>query len=216
MPTEETHGAAELVTCVVVDDHPSVLDAVSRSLAARAVSVVGKASDGAGGLEQIAATQPRVALVDIGLPDISGVEVARQVVRSGKPTAVLLYTGDGETALLREGIDAGARGFVLKSSSLDELADAIKTVAAGGTYVDPVLAGELALQELTHGVPGLTVRERDVLRLLAEGRDYADIGAKLFLSPETIRVDVRKAMAKLEANTRTQAVAEALRQRLIT
>jgi DNA-binding NarL/FixJ family response regulator len=212
----ETPEAAETVTCVIVDDHPGVLDAVSRALARAGVSIVGIASDGAGALKQVEATQPQVALIDIGLPDISGIEVARSFTRSAKSTAVVLYTGLGEPAALREGIDAGARGFVVKSSSLADLTEAVKTVAAGGTYVDPVLAGELALQELAHGVPGLTVRERDVLRLLAEGRDYGDIGAKLFLSPETIRVDVRKAMAKLEANTRTQAVAEALRQRLIT
>jgi two-component system nitrate/nitrite response regulator NarL len=209
-------GRATPVTCVIVDDHPAVVDAVSRVLDARGIALVGEASDGAAGLDLIASSRPEVALVDIRLPDVSGVEIARRLSREGSSTGVLLYTGQGDTALLREGIDAGARGFVDKTSSLDELVRAIEAVAAGGAYVDPVLAAELAGQELAGDVPSLTERERDVLRLLSEGLDYAEIGARLYLSADTVRVDVRRAMTKLDANTRTQAVAEALRHRLIT
>ncbi len=206
---------ADAVTCVVVDDHPSVLDAVSRSLLLRGISVVGTASDGATALALLTETQPRVALVDILLPDLSGMDVAQELSRQGSRTRVLLYTGEDETALLREGIEAGASGFIVKTSSLDELARAIRFVANGGIYVDSELAAELVRQELNHELPDLTSREREVLSLLSEGRDYEDIGARLFVSAGTVRADVRKAMSKLEAGNRTQAVAEALRQRLI-
>jgi len=89
-------------------------------------------------------------------------------------------------------------------------------VAEGGTYVDPVLAGALAAPETAARLPTLTQREREVLRLLADGNNNEAVGKKLFIAPDTVRTHVRKAMRKLEADTRTQAVAKALRQSLIS
>ncbi len=91
----------------------------------------------------------------------------------------------------------------------------MRVVAGGGTYVDPVLAGVLASAAVTEKLPALTQREREVLRLLADGLSNEEIGKQLFISPETVRTHVRKAMEKLDADTRTQAVARALRGRLI-
>src|SRR5918912_1047889 len=91
----------------------------------------------------------------------------------------------------------------------------LQTVAAGGTYVDPILGGVIASAGTAQKLPSLTQRERDVLRLLADGLTNEETGRRLFISPETVRTHVRKAMAKLEADTRTQAVATALRQSLI-
>jgi Response regulator containing a CheY-like receiver domain and an HTH DNA-binding domain len=105
---------------------------------------------------------------------------------------------------------------VLKEAPLPDLVRAVETVAEGKTYVDPVLAGVIASAEMTKQIPSLTQREREVLRLLADGLSNEEIGKRLFISPETVRTHVRKAMAKLEADTRTEAVATALRQSLIT
>jgi DNA-binding NarL/FixJ family response regulator len=127
---------------------------------------------------------------------------------------VILYTGYGDRALLTEALDAGARGFVLKEAPMEDIARAVQTVAAGGTYVDPVLAGTLATAA-GERVPQLTHRERDVLRLLADGHSNEEIGKRLYISAETVRTHVRKAMDKLDADTRTQAVAKALRQHVI-
>ena len=110
----------------------------------------------------------------------------------------------------------GVRGFVLKEAPLQDLVRAIELVAGGGTYVDPVLAGLLASADVTGRLAALTQREREVLRLLADGQSNEEIGKTLFISPETVRTHVRKAMGKLDADTRTQAVATALRQQLIT
>ncbi len=203
------------ITCVVADDHPPIVDAVSRVLAARGLDVVAQAYDGPEALAKIRATRPQVALVDINLPGMSGLDVAREGSRIVGETHIVLYTGGGDVALVREAIDTGARGFVLKTASLDEVARAIRIVAEGGTYIDAVLAAELTRAAATT-TRGLTPRERDVLRLLADGLEYADIAARLYLSPETVRVHVRKAVEKLDANSRTHAVAEAIRQRLIT
>ena len=143
---------------------------------------------------------------------MSGVEVAR---RAGDRTAVILYTGYGEQALLSEALEVGARGFVLKEAPLDDLARAIETVAAGAIYIDAQLATVLASGEATDKLTMLTGREREVLRLLADGLRNEQIGARLGITAETVRTHSRAATAKLAADTRTQAVATALRQHLV-
>ena len=118
--------------------------------------------------------------------------------------------------MLSDALDVGVRGFVLKEAPLPDLLRAVDMVAAGDVYVDPLLAGILATAGVATDHPLLTKREREVLRLLADGHSNEEIGKRLFLSPETIRTHVQKAMRKLEADTRTQAVAVALRQSLIS
>jgi DNA-binding NarL/FixJ family response regulator len=203
------------VTCVVADDHPAVLEAVSEFLGSGGVEVVGRALEGEEALEQIETRHPDVALIDVRMPRLDGIELARRAQRSAPGTAILLYTGYGDRALLTEALDVGVRGFVLKEAPMDDLLRAVRAVSAGGTYVDPVLAGALATSSTGSDLPELTRREREVLRLLADGLSNEEIGKQLFISAETVRTHVRKAMAKLDADTRTQAVARALRQHLI-
>jgi DNA-binding NarL/FixJ family response regulator len=208
-------GEKNPVTCVVADDHPAVLEAVAEFLVQGGVEVVARARDGEEALEKIEQRKPQVALVDVRMPKLDGIELARRAHRSAPDTGIVLYTGYGDRALLTEAFDAGVRGFVLKEAPMDDLLRALQSVAAGGTYVDPVLAGALASSMGTK-VPQLTQRERDVLRLLADGLANEEIGKRLFISAETVRTHVRKAMAKLDADTRTQAVTRALRDQLIS
>ena len=203
------------ISCVVADDHPAVLEAVAEFLTQGGIDVVGRASDGEEALDRIEKRKPRVALVDVRMPRLGGIELTRRAKRAAPSTAVLLYTGYGDRALLTEALDAGVAGFVLKEAPMDDLLRAVQAVANGGTYVDPVLAGTLAASSVGGNVPQLTQRERDVLRLLADGLSNEEIGKKLFISAETVRTHVRKAMDKLDADTRTQAVARALRENLI-
>ena len=203
------------ITCVIADDHPAMLTAVAEVLTKHGIDVVGRASDGQDALEQIEAKQPRVALVDVRMPRLSGIELAKRATVVAPNTSVVFYTAYGDRALLSEALDVGARGFVLKEAPLPDLVRAVERVAAGEAYVDPVLAGVLVSAQ-TDKVPSLTQREREVLRELADGCSNEEIGKRLFISPETVRTHVRKAMAKLEADTRTQAVAKALRQSLIS
>jgi DNA-binding NarL/FixJ family response regulator len=204
------------LTCVVADDHPAVLDAVAEFLGREGIDVVARARDGLEALREIEDRRPLLALVDVRMPKLGGVELTRRAKRSTPETAVLLYTGYGDRALLTEALDAGVRGLVLKEAPMDDLLRALDSVAGGGTYIDPVLAGALATQTLGSGMPQLTARERDVLRLLADGLSNEEIGKRLFISAETVRTHVRKAMDKLDADTRTQAVARALREHLIS
>jgi DNA-binding NarL/FixJ family response regulator len=203
------------ITCVVADDHPAVLEAVAEFLVQAGIEVIARARDGEEALEKIEQRKPQVALVDVRMPKLGGIEVTRRAQRSTPETSILLYTGYGDRALLTEALDVGVRGFVLKEAPMDDLIRAIQSVATGGTYVDPVLAGTLAASSIGNKLPELTQRERDVLRLLADGLANEEIGKRLYISAETVRTHVRKAMDKLDADTRTQAVARALRDRLI-
>jgi DNA-binding NarL/FixJ family response regulator len=191
-----------------------VLRSVCDILIDAGVDVVGRASNGEEAAAKIEATRPTVAVVDVKMPRMTGIEVAAHVSRTTPDTAVILYTAYGDRALLSEALDAGVRGFVLKEAPLQDLTRAVDMVAGGAVYVDPVLAGVLASAE-SERLPQLTKREREVLRLLADGLTNEEIGKRLFLSPETVRTHVQKAMRRLEADTRTQAVALALRQSLI-
>ena len=201
--------------CLVADDHPAVLNAVCDYLTEEGIDIVARARSGREALAKIESMEPAVAIVDLRMPELSGIEVAREVARLGSTTAVILFTGDADRARLVDAVDAGARGFVLKEAPLTDLLRAIETVLAGGTYVDPVLAGTLASARATDKLVELTPREREVLRLLADGKTYEQIGKELFIASETVRTHVQKAMRRLDANTRTQAVATALRQSLI-
>ena len=203
------------LTCLVADDHPALVEAVVSLLTENGMEVVERARDGQEALTKLETHRPAVALVDVRMPRLSGIELTRKAARSVPETAVILYTGYGDRSLLMEALDAGVRGFVLKEAPLADLVRAVRTVAGGGSYVDPVLVGVLASPQAVEQLPALSQRERDVLRLLADGMSNEQIGKELFISPETVRTHVRKAMDKLDADTRTQAVAKALRQSLI-
>jgi DNA-binding NarL/FixJ family response regulator len=200
------------ITCMLADDHPAVLDSISRVLASQGFDVVAQARDGDDALKAIEEQKPQVSIVDLRMPGMTGIAVAR---RASKQTAVILYTGYSDRTLLVEALDAGVRGFVLKEAPLADLARAIEIVAKGGVYVDPVLAGVLASGEATEQLSMLTQREREVLRLLADGMRNEEIGRRLHIAAETARAHIRNAMRKLDADTRTEAVATALRQQLI-
>jgi DNA-binding NarL/FixJ family response regulator len=207
---------SEPIRCLVADDHPAIVDAVCRFLEGEEeVELVGRAADGAQALRQIAERAPEVAVLDINMPHVGGIEIARRLHAEGSATAVILYTGHAERALLLEALDAGARGFLVKEAPLEDLLRAIRMVSAGGTYVDPALAGIVVGPEAAERLPTLTKREREVLRLIADGLRNEQVAVRLAISPLTVRTHVKKAMEKLEADTRTHAVARALRESLI-
>jgi DNA-binding NarL/FixJ family response regulator len=209
--------ASTVIRCVVADDHPAILDAVSRFLESeRGFELVGRANDGESVLRLIDEEKPEIALLDIRMPGIGGIDIAAKLALNGSPTSVVLYTAYPERALLLAALDAGVRGFILKEAPLDELLRAIRIVAGGGSYIDAALAGVLAGPAATERMLTLTKRERDVLRLLAEGMRDEQAGRTLSISPLTVRTHVQHAMAKLKCETRTQAVAVALRESLIS
>ena len=202
-------------TCVVADDHPPVLESVSRYLDLQGFRVVGRARNGEEAIALIESQRPSVAVLDLRMPLVAGAAVIRQVSRTTPQCSCVIYSGYGDGALLTEALDAGARGFVLKDAPLDALVRALETVDTGGMYIDPALADAL-IRSIPGRELGLNVRERDVLRLLADGHSNESIGRELFISADTARTQLGTAMAKLGVSTRTQAVAKALRDALIS
>jgi DNA-binding NarL/FixJ family response regulator len=202
------------ITVVIADDNPPIIDCLSRHLGAAGFSVVGTAQNGEAALALLEQMHPLVCVADVKMPRLDGLELARRAVVSAPDTAVLLYSGVSDKGLVSDALDAGAHGFALKDAPLEDLSRAVDTVAAGGLYVDPVLAAALATRR-TDERKALSEREREVLRLLAAGGSYAEIGAELFLSPDTVRAHAQRAMTKLGARTRTQGVAVALREAVI-
>jgi DNA-binding NarL/FixJ family response regulator len=202
-------------TCVVADDHPPILDCLTRFLTAAGFDVLDTAPDGERALASVLACGPMVCVADVRMPKLDGLELARELAKVAPSTAVLLYSGVSDRGLVSDALDAGARGFALKDAPLEDLSRAIDTVAGGGLYVDPVLAAALASSRRADSRKALSEREREVLRMLAEGGSYAEIGSTLYLSPDTVRAHAQRAMTKLGARTRTQAVAVALREAMI-
>ena len=200
------------IELVVVEDHAALSQALELLLTREGFSIFGVAGDAGEGYGLVRVAKPDVALVDIGLPGESGVDLTRRLLEQDPELGVLLYTGTEDAELLREALDCGARGFAFKAGAPEELRKAIRAVAGGGTYVDPRVRSTILSRSTTERVGVLSPREREVLDQLAQGRTGEAIAERLDLSPETVRTHVRNAMDKLEAHTRVHAIAIALRQ----
>jgi DNA-binding NarL/FixJ family response regulator len=199
-------------TVLLADDHPGILAAVSKYLGKHGINVVARTADGNEALRQIQQAEPDVALLDIRMPGLDGIEVARLVAKRAPKTAVIVFSGYGSRGQVAEALDAGARGFLLKNAALAEVLRAVQIVSRGGTYVDAMLASTLTDPDVA---PTLTHRDREVLRLLASGERYEEIGRTLFVSTATVRKAMSRIKTELDAASVTEAVAAALRQSLI-
>jgi len=199
-----------MTTLVIVDDHEALREGLAALLTANGLQVVGVAGNVAAGLDLVTHADPDVALVDIQLPDGSGIELCRDLLLARPGLGVILYTGDADAELLYDGLDSGARGYALKAGSMQELGTAIERVAAGGSYVDPRLDRVLLSPRATGTVSQLTPREREIMHLMAEGLTTEKIGARTSISVETVRTHVRNVIRKLRARNRVHAIAIAL------
>lgn len=195
---------------VIVDDHEALREGLVALLGHGGMEVVGAAGNVAAGLDLVEHADPDVAIIDIGLPDGSGIELTRELLARRPGLGVLLYTGHSEADLLYEGLDAGARGYALKAGSMEELLAAIEKVANGGSYVDPRLDRVLLSPRATSDVPQLSPREREVVHLMAEGMTADAIADQITVSTETVRTHVRNVIRKLQARNRVHAIAIAI------
>lgn len=207
---------------VVVDDHPMWRDAVGRDLTAAGLLVVGTAGDGERALRVVAATRPDVVVLDLQLPGLPGVEVARRIVGDDgeRPRPrVLVLSASGEHADVLDAVKAGATGYLMKSAGAAELVAAVRRTAVGDPVFTPGLAG-LVLGEyrrLAAGpaapapdVPRLTPRETEVLRMVAKGLSYREIADRLVLSHRTVQNHVQNTLTKLALHNRVELVRYAI------
>ena len=195
---------------VIVDDHEALREGLAALLGGHGLEIVGAAGNVAAGLDLVEHAEPDIALVDIRLPDGSGIDLTRELLARRPELGVILYTGDADADLLYSGLDSGARGYALKAGSMAELVGAIERIAAGGSYVDPRLDRILLSPRATAQVPQLSPREREIMHLMAEGRTAEAIANELSVSVETVRTHVRNVIRKLQARNRVHAIALAL------
>jgi DNA-binding NarL/FixJ family response regulator len=196
------------IRCVVADDHPALVVAVSDFLQGNGFDVVAQARDGLAAVASVQETMPDVALVDYRMPHLEGAELLTQLREAAPEMLIAVYTADSDQRIVGVVFEAGAHALILKDAPLSDLVSALETICSGRRYVDPALA-RVALGAAAK--PALTPRESEVLAHVADGLSHDEIGKRLSISPETVRTHVRKACERLNARTRTHAVATALR-----
>ncbi len=211
---------ADPVTVLVADDHPIYREGIVRAINERAeLELVGEAGDGREALERISALRPRVAVLDIRMPHLDGTQVLSALRRDGVETDVLFLSAFMEPELAYKTVAAGAKGYLSKEASRQQICDAVATIANGGTAyaaeVQAHLAREIQERERGGGPPKLTDREAEVLRLIADGLSAPAIGKQIHLSTTTVKSHLHSLYEKLGVSDRAAAVAEAMRRGLL-
>jgi DNA-binding NarL/FixJ family response regulator len=200
-------------TCLIADDHPALVVAVTSFLETNGYRVVATAGDGAAAVEAAQEHQPDLALVDYRMPRLAGIDLLRRLTAGAPDTRLAVYTAEADRDLVRGALAAGASAVVLKEAPLVDLLRALTSALRGRPYVDPIL-GRAAFDG-RRGSTALTQREAQVLLLVADGFSHDQIADRLKIGAETVRTHVQKARQRLNAANRTHAVATALRLGLI-
>lgn len=204
---------SEQIRIMVVEDHGVVrggLVALLKTIPD--FLVVAEAGNGRDAVDQFRKHRPDITLMDLRLPEMGGVEAITQI-REDTPNAriIVLTTFDGDEDIYRA-LQAGARGYLLKGMSADELMEAIRTVHGGGKRIPALVAERLAERM---GGPALTNRELDVLRLIVAGNSNRDIGKELSISEATVKTHINSILSKLDVNDRTQAATTAIQRGIV-
>ena len=206
---------AERTRCLAVDDHPTVRQGLALLFGSEAdLELVGTVENGEEALAAIERLRPEVVIMDVRLPGIDGISTVKRIQQAAPSVKTVMFSAYGDKRLLSAAIAAGARGYVMKGSPPEDLVRAIRTVNAGRAFVDPSLSPALLMTQGVAEAP-LSEREREILQLLAEGYHTEEVARRIGLSPETVKSDTKRAIQKLEADTRVHAVAKALRQAMI-
>ena len=211
---------ADPVTILLVDDQRLMREGLRTLLELEpGLRVVGEASQGQEALDQYASLQPDVVLMDVRMPVMDGVESTRQLIIQWPQCRVIILTTFDDDEYVFEGLRAGALGYLLKDVSIQELADAIRTVMAGGVLIEPLVARKVVAEfaRMTSSAPTtrfgldepLSEREIDILRLLAQGLTNREIAQRLFLAEGTVKNYVTNILSKVGVRDRTQAALRA-------
>ncbi|MFF4396900.1 response regulator [Streptomyces sp. NPDC001480] len=201
---------------VVVDDHTVMRAGVIALLDGEAgIEIVGEAGDGRAALDLVARHDPDVALVDLRMPVLDGVTTTTEIVARYPRTRVLILTTYDTDADVERGVEAGAIGYLLKDTTREQLADAIRAAARGETVLAPRVAEKLVARLRRPVQEPLTARETDVLNAVADGLTNAEIGRRLVISEATVKTHLLRLFAKLDVNDRTRAVVVAMERGLL-
>lgn len=202
------------IRVLIVDDHAVVRQGLRLLLDAQAgIEVVGEAADGAMAVQLARSLKPDVVLMDLIMPGMSGIEATRQVLGLADAPAVLVLTSSLEDRLIKDALQAGATGYILKTSRAAEMLDALERVARGLSVLDPAVT-QIVMQQVRGEDPldALTAREREVFDLLARGQNNAEIAEHLNVSEATVRTHIASVLDKLTLRDRTQVMIYALKR----
>lgn len=223
-PPLKKNSSTTLIRILLVDDHVVVRSGLRMLLEAQPnLLIVGEAENGAEAIQMVKSQRPDVVLMDIQMPDMSGIEATRRLRSAKEQAAILALTMHEDDHYFFEMLHAGASGYILKRAAPDELMEAIKTVASGNVYLYPSLATRLVQDYLRRADAGdqpqvqdnLTVREVEILTLIAEGHTNAEIGRELVISPKTVDTHRENIMRKLNLRSRVDLVKYALKMGII-
>ena len=215
MPNDTTNPAAKKLTVLLVDDHALVRRGFRRILEDDPeIEVVGEASDGEEAVRVAGKTKPDVIVMDCAMPGINGLEATRRILATRQETAILMLSMHSEDTLVRQALEAGARGYILKNAMDLDLVNAIRRVARGEEVLDPQVARPQALKGERSG--GLTPRELDVLQRIVAGKSNKEIAAELNLSVNTVSVHRANIMDALGIHKTAELVVYAIRNGLVT
>src|SRR6202007_1921165 len=207
-------GMTDKITVLLVDDHSLVRRGFRRMLDDdETLEVVGEASNGAEAVQLAQQLHPQVIVMDLQLPELTGVAATRIILRSLPETAILMLSMHSEDTLVRQALDAGARGYILKNAMDLDLANAIKRVAKGEKVLDPQVARPAALKGEREG--GLTPRELEVLQRIVAGKSNKEIATELNLSANTVSVHRANIMDALGIHKTAELVVYAIRNGLV-
>ena len=205
----------EQVQVVIVDDHVMVREGIKQLLEMDGdIKIIGEAGDGEEGIKIIEKTDPDVILLDVNMPKMNGLEMLQKLKETGIPRKVLILTIHNEVEYLLKAVEIGVNGYVLKDSELAVLRKAIFSVHHGENYIQPSLAPLLMkrMQEnASETAEGLTKREMEVLKLIAEGMYNKEIAEKLMISEKTVKNHVSNIFRKINVSDRTQAAVYAIK-----
>jgi len=203
---------------MIADDHPLVREGLKATIArARGLVLVGEASNGAEASKLAASLDPDVILLDLRMPEGGGIAAMRQIMERRPDARIIVLTSFDSEEEIRNALDAGAKGYLLKSSRSADIVEAVRVVAAGGATLDPQVAAKL-LVSLTHRndeVPKLTKRQTEILRLISEGFSNVQIGERLNLAEATVKSHLTTTFKTLQVSDRTEAVVVAVRLGII-
>ncbi len=208
-----------MIRVFLVDDHPVLREGMRLLLeTASDIEVVGTAGTGQEALHQITALHPDVALLDVHLPDTDGITLAKKLSLLAPNTRVIMLTVSDRPRDVKEAVQAGVRGYLLKSAGAEEIVDAIHSVMGGGLVLPPNLAARLIddLVRPSTATAELTEREQEVLKYVARGLSNKEIAVRMGLSENTIKTHVRKILTKLNVRSRAEAAAYAVRSGLLS
>ena len=213
------------IRILLADDHTVMRRGLRLLLESQTgFAVVGEASDGRQAVEQAEATQPDVAVLDIAMPNLNGIEAAQRISASSGRTAIVILSMHSDEGYVLRALKAGAKGYLLKDSAEGDLIDAIRAVSEGKAFFSPeiskVLVEDYVREIRRRGVEDsyelLTPREREILQLLAEGKSNKDIAAALNLSPYTVETHRRNLQDKLNLHNLPELILYALRKGVIS